>query len=416
MRNPITAFVAAVTEAWGELRVNRGRVIVSLIGVVVAVAALTAAVALGNIVEQVNREQNERWGGRAATLALNAYSESGQPLDPAEVTEAVTEAAERYDIGHLSRRTWPQVRVQLPDGVVDISASAVDPQYNIIFRTTILGGRWFAEGDGRAIAPRVLINRGFWERIGSPDLRTNPTLNLLAPKPVTVLVIGVTDTPGMDSSYLELTMLADDVPKLVSSDQLAWLNFEYYLWVPPAEASALMERLIADVTSALPPGTVVNGDRRDFQGAQGEDPFLQMRIVLGALSGLVLFLGALGLVNVALVTVRQRIREIGIRRAIGATGGRVFFVAVAESVVATMLAGALGVMITALLYQLPEVRAALGGMGPGIGGALVLQDFPPFPATAALIGFLAATGVGALTGLIPALVATRVKVIDAIRF
>ena len=53
--------------------------------------------------------------------------------------------------------------------------------------------------------------------------------------------------------------------------------------------------------------------------------------------------------------------------------------------------------------------------GDLIGQGLV-SDFPPFPAEAALLGMVAATAVGALAGLLPALVAVRVKVIDAIRY
>ena len=122
---------------------------------------------------------------------------------------------------------------------------------------------------------------------------------------------------------------------------------------------------------------------------------------------LVLLLGALGLVNISLVTVRQRVREIGIRRSFGATAGRVFFAVMMESVVATVAAGAAGVALAVLIVENPQVQEFV---------AFGLQDLPPFPVHAALIGMGAAVGVGALAGLLPALVAVRVKIIDAIRF
>ena len=118
-------------------------------------------------------------------------------------------------------------------------------------------------------------------------------------------------------------------------------------------------------------------------------------------------LGALGLVNISLVTVRQRIREIGIRRSFGATASRVFFAVMMESVVATVVAGAVGVFVAVLIVQAPMVRDFV---------ASGLTDVPAFPVEAALLGLAAAAGVGALAGLLPALVAVRVKVIDAIRF
>ena len=132
------------------------------------------------------------------------------------------------------------------------------------------------------------------------------------------------------------------------------------------------------------------------------------KLVVGGIAVLVLLLGALGLVNIALVAVKQRVREIGIRRSFGATAGRVFFAVMMESVVATIAAGAVGVIAAILIVQNPFTMD-LVGQG-------LVSDFPPFPAEAALLGLLAATVVGALAGLLPALVAVRVKVIDAIRY
>ncbi|NEC92874.1 ABC transporter permease, partial [Streptomyces sp. SID12501] len=129
-------------------------------------------------------------------------------------------------------------------------------------------------------------------------------------------------------------------------------------------------------------------------------------VALGV-GGVALLLGGLGLVNIALVTVRHRIREIGIRRSFGATSGRIFFGVLMESVVATLVAGLVGIVLAVAIIKNVPVDVLFGG---GI------QDRPPFPVSAALIGLACATGVGALAGLIPATVAMRVKVIDAIRY
>jgi putative ABC transport system permease protein len=85
----------------------------------------------------------------------------------------------------------------------------------------------------------------------------------------------------------------------------------------------------------------------------------------------------------------------------------VFFAVMMESVVATVAAGAVGVVIAVLVVQNPTIVQAV---------AVGIEAVPPFPVQAAVLGMLAATAVGALAGLLPALVAVRVKVIDAIRF
>jgi len=188
---------------------------------------------------------------------------------------------------------------------------------------------------------------------------------------------------------------------------------QYEMWVPPAISEQLMEIVKRDFSSALATpgggtgGIQVDVYRQDY-AQYGDDPFLVTKLVVGGIAVLVLLLGALGLVNIALVTVKQRVREIGIRRSFGATAGRVFFAVMMESVVATIAAGAVGVIAAILIVQNPFTMD-LVGQG-------LVSDFPPFPAEAALLGLLAATVVGALAGLLPALVAVRVKVIDAIRY
>jgi putative ABC transport system permease protein len=108
-----------------------------------------------------------------------------------------------------------------------------------------------------------------------------------------------------------------------------------------------------------------------------------------------------------LVTIKQRVREIGIRRSFGATSGRIFFSVMMESVVATAVAGGLGVMISVALVTNPKLINSVLAMG--------IDDMPGFPVDAALLGLGVSIAVGALTGVLPALVAARVRIVDAIR-
>lgn len=124
------------------------------------------------------------------------------------------------------------------------------------------------------------------------------------------------------------------------------------------------------------------------------------------IGGIIIFLGALGLLNVAIVTVRQRVREIGIRRAVGASAARVFFAVFMESVVATFVAGIIGVGIAVVVVRFLPLET--------IG--IALSETPAFPAGAAIAGVAISTSIGALCGIIPALAAVRIKPIDAIRY
>jgi putative ABC transport system permease protein len=203
--------------------------------------------------------------------------------------------------------------------------------------------------------------------------------------------------PGEDAA-------ADGPPEAVDPDSGAGAP-SYEMWIPPHGAEQLSARVASDVRASLGGSATVDVNRTDATGPDGTE---SLQVMITAVSVLVLLLGAVGLLGVSLVSVRQRIRDIGIRRGVGATAPRIFVAVMLENVVGTAVAGAVGVMAAALLMGLPVVRDALT-----LGLPVTL---PPFPVSAAVIGMACSVGVGALSGLIPALVAVRVRVVDAIRY
>lgn len=407
--NPISGFVGAVREAWDELRVHRTRVLLSLIGVGVAVCALTSVVGIGAIAQQAQIEQLERGSGRPATLYV------GVPFDPVTGAQAnrdtfeaaFTTAVERYSVRYSGSVNQAQVNAQFVDGVASIETRAVDVDYGAMHRVQMELGRWFVDEDELRLAPGLVVSDSIYQRIGAPDLRTHPTIELLGAHSATGVIVGVLPPNPYDNQWLSMYMLNSAYSQLATPEMLAQSYPQYEMWVPPEMASELTELIKRDISAAFGDGWQVEVNRQDYLAWGNGDPLGPIRLVLAGISVLILLLGALGLVNISLVTVRQRIREIGIRRSFGATAGRVFFAVMMESIVATVVAGAVGVLAAVLIVQNPAVRDLV---------AFGLADVPPFPVEAALIGLGAATAVGALAGLLPALVAVRVKVIDAIRY
>ena len=96
---------STAVEAWDELRIHRLRVLLALIGVAVAVCAITGITAATQMMTQALREQAERGGGRDLTLAINAW-----PMDMAESMPSperyagiFDEFVARYEIEYISR-------------------------------------------------------------------------------------------------------------------------------------------------------------------------------------------------------------------------------------------------------------------------------------------------------------------------
>lgn len=403
------ASAGTLGEAWTELRTHKLRVILSLIGIAVAVAALTAVVALGELQKQSVLEDSERWGGRIATVRIDTMSTDGSPVDWDAADARFALVNERYGFTHTSRLIdgYVQLPVQLPDGVAQVNSRQFDPAYPVIHRTKLKEGRWFSPGDAELLAPPVVITEPLWERLGSPSLASHPTLEMTDAFAGRYQIVGVVPKQGDWDDEARIDMLYDSyvqrvgaVPKEITVSREVWVSGE--------RAGEIGPVLAMDLRAGLPSGTELSVYRTDTGASPDfEQSFLMMQIITSAISSIVLLLGGLSLVNIQLVAMRQRIREIGVRRSFGASGARIFSSVMMESVVATTVAGVLGIVLAVALVRSPLIMNTL---------FYGLQDVPPFPFSAAIIGLTAAVLTGALAGLVPAIVATRVKVIDAIRY
>jgi len=404
----MTGLLGALSDAWAEIRVHKLRVLLSLIGIAVSVGALTAVVAISEYQRQFQAEQSDRWGGRAATIAVSVGSADGQPVDTDDFDERFRRVSERFEFSHTARIVQGMVQdVQLPDGVTPVSARLIDPAYSEIHRERLLEGRWFLDSDTEALSPPVVITEPVWERLGRVPLDQHPTLSLNGPAGGTYQVVGIVPRQGFGDEEMRVDLLYDAYRARV--DALPQdTTTQYEVWVGADQADAIGPVLAMDLRAGLPEGQTVSVSRTDWAAQPGAmDAQATFEMITGGIASLILALGALSLINIQLVAMRQRVREIGVRRAFGASSGRVFFAVFLESLVATTVAGVIGIaIVVAVLRSEWVVNSLFYG----------IQDIPPFPMRAAVVGLIASVIVGAVSGFIPALVALRVKVIDAIRF
>nr|WP_246315874.1 ABC transporter permease [Kineococcus aurantiacus] len=400
--------LAAVTEAWSEIRVNRVRVVLSLVGVFLAVFAMTTITAVGDMGRQIIGESSERAGGRPATLRVDASPVSpSTPQTAQEAARAFAAAADRHEIGWWGQTAYTQLTARFPAGTQLVPATAVDPSYGTMHRVVVADGRWFTAADDAAFSPRLVVNDGFLAQVGAFDAANPPTVVLGGDTPVTATVVGVANPTGSDPTSPQAWVLNSAVSRWNLTDPLYGSTPSLEVWVPDTDVDALTQALQTEVQSSLP-GFSVYVSRADAGAELGIVDAVLAYGVRGV-GVFALLLGGIGVLNVGLVTVRQRIREIGVRRSFGATGGRVFFAVLLESVAATFVAGFLAVVLSIVLVSNFPLEAVLP-----VG--LTLEDVPPFPVAAAVEGLLAATAVGALAGVVPATMAVRAKVIDAIRY
>nr|WP_277604012.1 ABC transporter permease [Agrococcus sp. ARC_14] len=387
----------------------------SLIGVMLAIAALTASVAIGELARSTLLVSFESGSGRAATLTASMWQDQSgtdpvasapSSADALAILDAMDDAVDRYEIDYSSTITDAQVSFQGIAGTQSVSVQGVEPDYALMRHLSAADGRFLVESDRARLAPAVVVSRGMLGALGD-SLQTTRTVEIGG---TTAVIVGVIDR-GMQDEWPNAWMLPRDLLRMPEAGApMSYMNPpRLEAWVP-AELSDVGTRMLTqDLTGALP-GWTVDTQRTDWQ-AWGDDydPLMPLQLTLVGTAGVILLLGALGLITVAVVSIRQRVREFGIRRAFGASRGRIFVAVMLESVVGTVVAGAIGIAICIFVYRLPAVQDLLT---QGLAGVAL----PGFPMGAAITGLLVSAAVGAIAGSIPATIAVRSKVIEAIRF
>lgn len=139
-----------------------------------------------------------------------------------------------------------------------------------------------------------------------------------------------------------------------------------------------------------------------------------MVVFLGAVSGISLLVGGIGVMNIMLVSVTERTREIGIRKAMGAKRRDIMLQFLAEAVFLTLGGGIMGVL-TSLLFS-PLINLIVNSIGPGGGGGESSIIGITFNPDIAFLALSVSATVGLLSGIYPALRAARMHPIDALRY
>ncbi len=406
----LTSLSSTLTESWQEIRTHKLRVILGLFGVFVAVAAMTLTTAMVSLQEKSQIIVSEKNSGRIATVQISGW---GEGFGWSELSQKWETISPRYNFSHASRVVeYMPGNIQLPSGVTPIGINAVDIPYAEIHRQQLVTGRWFNQGDASLVSPPVIISEALWNTLGNPSIDSAPSIEMVGAGAGKYRIIGVVEKVNIWDEEPRVWMLYDQyMSGIGESMDKTYLNGFIRIWVGESVSEEVIANLQADMKAGLSEEIWIDVSRIDAGTWGGFTEGLQtMRLIALVIGAVVLFLGVLALLNVQLVAMKQRIREIGVRRAFGATGGRVFSTIMLENVVATVLAGIVAIAVVVILLKQRPIMTWLMGSAAD----MVSAEYS-FPWDAAVIGLVASVIAGALAGLIPAIMAVKAKVIDTIR-
>jgi putative ABC transport system permease protein len=401
------------------LVVNRLRAILTTLGIIIGVGAVIALVTLGRGVEAYIASEFEGLGSNVL-FVFSAVPESDtrvlvQPLSTLEA-EDLSNPQIAPSIAQIALETIVGALVVGPEGSREVAVSGVTPNYTIVRTWDAAPGGSFVTDDDVANATRVaVLGTTMVERLfGEKDFDAIGQTIRINDRQFTV--VGVMTEQA--SSGLGVLGDANDVLFIPIStaqtrlDSARTRDGGYRVDVFHVQA---VDRDSMDAASREIEAYLNDAHDIEFQGEQDFQIINQadlltslgqitgiLTIFLSMIAGISLLVGGIGIMNIMLVSVTERTREIGLRKAVGARFGDVLGQFLIESLVLSLVGGALGVL--------------LGWLGSLLGEALVPDLTLTVTSDAVLLAAGVSTFVGIFFGLYPAWRAARMKPIDALRF
>ena len=398
-----------IREALHSLESNKGRSLLTILGIVIGIASVIAMTSL------IGGIQN----GLINSLGLNAAR-----MIQIYSSENLTDS----DIEKL-RKTIPQIEqigiidnaytdYQKDDTTYNVSTEGMDISVlKIKGYDEPLCGRSYTEAEAKTGARVAMISSNGAEQLFGQNMEDalGKTIKVSSGE---VRIIGVVDTGAESLGSLSLIM-----PRAT----IAALFTESYSVFPSVTALA---REGADIDELC---DTIKTKIQEFKGLSGDDEsgdvmvssmksaidamnsFMgSFSLIMGAVAGISLLVGGIGIMNMMLTNVTERIREIGIRRALGASRRDITAQFLAESSALCITGGILGVVIGYLLAWALTLFAANSGILSELGASGGIA--PSFSITTVLLAFAVSVGIGVIFGFYPARRAAKLDPVECLRY
>jgi len=406
--NPLTEFKEGVGISWAAIRANKMRSILTTLGIVIGIVTVTlmgAAITgldraflrnISTIGADVLYLQRFEWftDSDAAWMRMQkrpriTLAQANTLKDLLTMAKALAPVADSEETVRYKKRTSSSVHVI---GTTD--------QYAVTSGVPMAQGRFMTPGESSGGRPVAVIGS---ELANNLFPRTSPLGNRILIGGVAFEVIGVLEKQG---TFLGMFSLDNQVIiPLQQFTESFWHNPDYQVQVKVTELAQL-EEAKEELRSAMRKVRRLPPNEPDDFGINQQDQFVKMFHKLGGtiaavglfVTSLSLFVGGIGIMNIMFVSVAERTREIGIRKAIGAKRRTILIQFLIEAASICLLGGMIGL---------------------GIAWPVTLGIQKVFPATLSVAIVALAIGVSLLTGVLsgffPAWRAARMDPVQALR-
>lgn len=409
----MSQFFEYLKMAVSNIKSNKVRSFLTMLGIIIGIGSVILIMSLGNGIQGVISGELE--GIASGQIALYTYDSTGTYYITNDDIDAIVEEVD----GIMAVNVYQgfEGSTVTRKGEFSVNGSGQMASYQYFSNTGLLKGRYFNEKEYLAGTPVCLIGEADAIRLfGSTDV-IGMTIDMTPNwgNSVSFTIVGVEKEPenSMFGGGYDNTPVSLYFPMTVLTQIYGWEMDDYYQIYLMAEKDADTASITTQVVSLLERRHQCFGENI-YQYESFNDIMSNINTVLNAVTMVIslvaaisLIVGGIGVMNIMLVSVTERTREIGIRKALGAKTGSIMMQFLSESAIITMIGGLIGILF---------------GIGGASLAAKIISMVSPemaFTPSVDIITVLATTmfssAIGLFFGIYPAKKAAKLSPIEALR-
>lgn len=402
-------FFESIRISLRALRANKLRSALTMLGIIIGVAAVIAMVGIGNGATASITSQIQGLGSNLLTISAGQSSSGGVRGGVGSSNTLSMTDVSKIQVGAAVKAVAPvtsiNAQVVMGRGNTSTNITGTTQDYEIIKNVTLTSGRFITKEDVDSNARVAVLGPTVVTNLFG-DANASVIGKIIKVNNVPFQVIGVTTATGSTGFQSSDDMITAPITTIQA--RLIGRKTVRNILVSASSAD-LMQTAQDEITAAMHRAHKIQPGKDDDFTVQNQADMLAtmqgvtqtLTMLLGGIAGISLLVGGIGIMNIMLVSVTERTREIGIRKAIGAKSMDILLQFLIEAVVLSVLGGGIGI--------------ALGYGGSSLVGKAMTLDTSISP-TSVLVAFGFSAAIGIIFGVFPARKAAAMDPIDALRY
>jgi putative ABC transport system permease protein len=404
-------FWEQMIESITMLRLNKMRTGLAMLGIIIGIASVIALMSIGQSSQKAIQSRIQSLGSNLLTISPGS-ARSGMVRGASNVTtltlkdaQAISSSDQITTIKYVSAEYSGRSQIVTGENNTNTSVVGVEPTYTEVHNLGLASGNFISEQQVTSMAKVAVLGPTVVEDLFG-DASFDAVGQVIRIGGQNFTVIGITEVKG--GSGMESSDSRVYVPLTTAQKQLFGANSLTSIAVE-ANSAEVMDQAVNEIGYLLMARhKITDTSKADFRIQNQEDLLTTVTSVSGTLTSLLsgvaaisLLVGGIGIMNIMLVTVTERTREIGLRKALGAKKKTIIMQFLTESVILTFAGGIVGILVGILIaYIYSRVNSAI----------FVVSI------SSVALAFFVSVAIGVLFGWYPARRASNLQPIEALRY